>query len=56
VHAMPITTNSGHGQVYSTQLYLIHCVSDLRKIDGFLRVLRFRQTIKLTDTIELKYY
>ena len=42
VHTVPITKNPAHGQVYSTQQYLIHCVSDLRQIDGFLRVLRCR--------------
>jgi hypothetical protein len=31
------------------QLYMIHVVSDLRQDDGFLRVPRSLQAIKLTD-------
>jgi len=31
-------------------------VSDLRQVGGFLSVLRFPSPIKLTSTIELKYY
>jgi len=33
------------------KLYVIKFVSDLRQIGGFLRVLRFPQTIKQTATI-----
>jgi hypothetical protein len=40
-----------HGQVYSIQLSMINCVSNLRQVVDFLRVLWFPQTIKLTDTI-----
>jgi len=34
--------------VYSIQYYVIKFVSDLRQVGGFLRVLRFPPTIKLT--------
>ena len=56
VQSMPITTkivslNPAHGEVYSIQHYVIKFVSDLRQVDGFLRVLRFPPTIKLTATI-----
>ena len=37
------------------QHYVIKVVSDLRQVDGFLRVLRFPPPIKLTATISLKY-
>ena len=42
----PITTeavssNHVHGDVYSIQHYVIKFVSDLRQVDGFLRVLRY---------------
>jgi hypothetical protein len=33
------------------QYYVIKIVSDLRKVDGFLRVLRILPPIKLTATI-----
>ena len=54
VKSVPITTNAmnsnpTHGKVYSIQLYMIHVVSDLRQDDGFLRVPRSLQAIKLTD-------
>ena len=50
---MPITTkvvssNSVHGEVYSTQHYVIKFFSDLRQIGGFRR---FPLPIKLTATI-----
>ena len=56
VQSVPITTNSmslnlAHGKMYSIQLCMIHFVSELRHDDGLLRVLRFLQTIKLTDKI-----
>ena len=35
--------------------HVIKCVSDLRQVGGFLRVLRFAPPIKLTATIQLKY-
>ena len=57
----PITTeavssNLVHGDVYSIQHYVIKFVSDLRKVGGFLRVLRakgrwFPPAIKVTATI-----
>ena len=39
------------GEVYSIQHYVRKFVSDLRQVGGFLRVLRFPPTIKLTATI-----
>jgi len=38
-------------QHYVIQHYVIKFVSDLRQIGGFLRVLRFPPSIKLTATI-----
>ena len=40
-------------EVYSIQHYVIKFVSDLRQVGGFLRVLRFPPSIKLTATIYL---
>ena len=37
--------------VYSIQHYVIKFVSDLRQVFGFLRILRFPPSIKLTATI-----
>jgi hypothetical protein len=37
------------------QHYVIEFVSDLRQVDGFLRVLRSPPPIKLTAKIQLKY-
>ena len=56
----PITTeavssNLIHVEVYSIQHYVIKFVSDLRQVDGFLRLLRFPPPKTLTVTIELKY-
>jgi hypothetical protein len=56
VQSVPITTkvvswNSADGDVYSIQYYMIKFVSDLQQVDGFLRVLRFPPSIKLTATI-----
>ena len=45
-----VNSNSAHGEVYS-----IKFVSDLSQVDGFLRVLRFPPSIKLSATIKLKY-
>jgi hypothetical protein len=39
------------GEGYSIQHYVIKFVSDLRQVDGFLRVIRFPPPIKLTATI-----
>jgi len=57
---MPITTkvlssNPAHGKMYSIQHYVIKFVGDLRKVGGFLWVLRFPPPIKLTSLIEQKY-
>ena len=44
-----VSSNTVHGEVYSTQHYhVMKCVSDMRQVDGFLRVLRFPPPIKLT--------
>ena len=53
VQAVPITTivvssNPTHGEVYSTQLYVIKFVNDFRQICSFLR---FPPPIKLAATI-----
>ena len=62
VQSVHVTTNDmslnpAHGKVYSIHLYMIHLVIDLQQNDGFSRVFRFLQTIKLTDMmIELKHY
>ena len=37
------------------QHYVIKCVSDLKQVGGFLRVIQFLPPIKLTATISLKY-
>jgi len=39
------------GEVYLIQHCVIEFVSDLRQVDGFLRVLWFPPSIKLTATI-----
>jgi hypothetical protein len=46
-----VSSNSVHGEVNSMQHHVIKFVSDLRHVGGFLRVLRFLPTIKLTDRI-----
>jgi hypothetical protein len=55
MQSVPITTNVEFeprwGEVYSIHHYVIKFVGDLRQVGGFLRVLRFPQPIKLTDTI-----
>ena len=56
MQSVPITTNVvrsnlAHGEVYLIQHYVIKFVSDLRQVGGFLLVLRFPQSIKLTATI-----
>ena len=55
VQLVPITTkvvrsSPAYGEVYSLQLYVIKFFSNLRQVDGFLRVLWF-PPIKLTVTI-----
>jgi hypothetical protein len=42
-------------EVYSIRHCVIKFVSDLRQIDGFLRVLRFSLPVTLTATIWMKY-
>jgi hypothetical protein len=54
--AVPITTkvvcsNPTHGEVYLIQHFVIKFVSDMRRVGGFLQVLRFPPPIKLTTTI-----
>jgi hypothetical protein len=39
------------GEVYSIQQYVIKFVSDLQQVNGFLLLLRFPPSIKLTTTI-----
>jgi hypothetical protein len=56
MQSVPITTkvvnlNAVHGEVYSLQHYVIKFVSDLRPVEGFLQVLWFPPSIKLTATI-----
>jgi len=46
-----VGSNPVHGEVYSIQHYVLKFVSDLRRVGGFLRVLRFPSPIKLTATI-----
>ena len=46
-----LSLNPVHGEVYSTQHYVIKFVSDLRQVGVFLRVLQFPPPIKLIATI-----
>ena len=48
--------NPVHDDVYSIQHYVIKFVSVMRQVGGFLRVLQFPLPIKLTTTIQLKYF
>jgi hypothetical protein len=48
--ATDVSSNLDQGEVYNI-MCLIKFVSDLRQVDGFLRVLRFPPPIKLTTTI-----
>jgi len=55
-YAIPITTkvvssSPADGELYSMQHDVIQFFSDLRQVDGFLRVLRFPPPIKLTAMI-----
>jgi hypothetical protein len=50
-----VSSNPTHGEVYSIQHYVIKFVSNLRQIDGFIRVLRFPPLMKLTTTIKIKH-
>jgi len=54
MQSVPITTkvvcsNPAHGEMYSIH-DVVKFLSDLRQVDGFLRVLRFPPPIKLTAT------
>jgi len=56
VQSVPITTkvvssNPILGEVHSIQHYVIKFVSNIQKVGGVHRVLRFPQQIKLTATI-----
>jgi hypothetical protein len=57
MQSVPITTskvvssNPAHDEVYSIQHYAIKFVSDLPQVCGFLRILRFPLSIKLTGMI-----
>jgi hypothetical protein len=56
VQSVPITTevvslNPVHGEVYSTQHYVIKFVSDLQQISVFFQELWFPPPIKLIATI-----
>jgi len=46
-----VSLNPVQGEVYSIQHYVIKFVSDLRQVSGFLRVLRFHPSIKLTEIL-----
>ena len=46
-----VSSNPVHDEVYSMQHCVIKFVSDLRQVDGFLRVFRFSRPIKLTCAI-----
>jgi hypothetical protein len=46
-----VSSNPAHGELYSIQHYVIKFVSDLWQVGGFLQVLLFPPTIKLTATI-----
>ena len=58
MQSVPITTkvvssNPVHGEVYSLQHYVIQFYCDLRRVGGYLRLLRFHPPIKLHDTTEI---
>jgi hypothetical protein len=36
-----VSSNPVHDEKYSIQVYVIKCISELRQVGGFLRVLRF---------------
>jgi hypothetical protein len=46
-----LSVTYGRSVVFSIQQYVIQFVSDLRQVGGFLQLLRFLSTIKLTATI-----
>jgi hypothetical protein len=43
-----VSSNPVHGEVNWIQHYVIKLFSDLRQVGGFLRVLRYPPSIKLT--------
>ena len=53
MQSVPITTDvvSSNFDQGGVQHYVIKFVSDLRQVEGFLRVIRFPPPIKLTATI-----
>ena len=46
-----VSSNPVDDEVYLIQYYVIKFVSDLRKVSGFLWILRFPPSIQLTATI-----
>jgi hypothetical protein len=46
-----VSSNPAHGEVYSMLHYVIKFVSDLRQVGGFLRVVWFHPSQKLTTMI-----
>ena len=53
---MIMSQNSGHGEVYSIQEYVIKLVSDMPQLGSFLWILRIPPSIKLIAGIQLKYF
>ena len=56
VQSVPITikvvsSNPAYGEVFSIQHYMKRFVSDLRQVGGFLWVILFPPSIKLSTTI-----
>ena len=50
-YAKVVSLNPVYGEAYLIQHYMIKIVSDLRQVSGFLLVLQFPSTIKLTAMI-----
>jgi len=50
-HHNVVNSNPAHDVVYSIQHYMIILVSDLRKVDGFLWILRFPILLSICPTI-----
>jgi hypothetical protein len=48
-----VNSNPANGEVHSIPLYAITFVDDLQQVGGFLRVLQFSPSIKLSATIKL---
>jgi len=51
INTKVVSSNPAHDEVYSIPHYVIMFVSDLGQVVGFLWVLRFTPTIKLTAMI-----